>query len=419
MDDQRTRLPARTLLGCASTDQLCIVRTYQYEVIVVPVFLVGVSIILLVIILWLRYRRRKPDEDDQRQDVQRKPSTGYINHAISLEELSMDQVLRTRDPSLQAFEIPRSRIRQPLQLSGEGRFGPIYRTQLNDPMGGKERDVVIKRLRSSGGAQEVRDFLQRVSFQGWLGQHPNIVELLGCCPNEKPFCMLLESIEPGSLLQFLWDCRRDVMSMDGILYDLTECQVYSIALQVLSALEFLQQRKLFHGDIAARNILIHRNLTAKLIGLGGACEMRQTEIFPSRRPAPLKWMAPERLLRLPVSAKSDVWSFGILLYEMITLGAPPYPEIPPNDILQHLQRGNIMKRPSTCKPAMYNIMKTCWLWKAPERPSLPELRKRLEAGKKGSNDKTVLQVPELVVPELYAGVAGTEFMRIENDYTVL
>ncbi|KAE8590100.1 hypothetical protein XENTR_v10017946 [Xenopus tropicalis] len=419
MDDQRIRLPARTLLDCASTDQLCIVRTQEYEVIVVPVFLIGVSVILLAIILWLRYRPRKPDEDDQRQDEQRKPSAGYINHAISLEELTLDQVLRTKDPSLQALEIPRARIRQPLQLAGEGRFGPIYRTKLNGPEDGKEKDVIIKRLRNSCGAQEIRDFLQRVAFQGWLGQHPNIVELLGCCPNEKPFCMVLENIEPGSLLHFLWDCRRDVMSMDGILYDLTECQVYTIALQVLSALGFLHQRKLFHGDLAARNILIHRNLTAKLTGLGGACEMRQTGTFPSRRPAPLKWMAPERLLRLPISAKSDVWSFGILLYEMITLGAPPYPEIPPNDILQHLQRGNIMKRPPTCKPAMYNVMKICWLWKAPERPSLPELRKRLESAKKASNDKTVLQVPEQVVPELYAGVAGTEFMRIENDYTVL
>ncbi|KAE8590101.1 hypothetical protein XENTR_v10017946 [Xenopus tropicalis] len=391
MDDQRIRLPARTLLDCASTDQLCIVRTQEYEVIVVPVFLIGVSVILLAIILWLRYRPRKPDEDDQRQDEQRKPSAGYINHAISLEELTLDQVLRTKDPSLQALEIPRARIRQPLQLAGEGRFGPIYRTKLNGPEDGKEKDVIIKRLRNSCGAQEIRDFLQRVAFQGWLGQHPNIVELLGCCPNEKPFCMVLENIEPGSLLHFLWDCRRG----------------------------FLHQRKLFHGDLAARNILIHRNLTAKLTGLGGACEMRQTGTFPSRRPAPLKWMAPERLLRLPISAKSDVWSFGILLYEMITLGAPPYPEIPPNDILQHLQRGNIMKRPPTCKPAMYNVMKICWLWKAPERPSLPELRKRLESAKKASNDKTVLQVPEQVVPELYAGVAGTEFMRIENDYTVL
>uniref|UniRef100_A0A6I8QP81 Serine/threonine/tyrosine kinase 1 n=1 Tax=Xenopus tropicalis TaxID=8364 RepID=A0A6I8QP81_XENTR len=407
MDDQRIRLPARTLLDCASTDQLCIVRTQEYEVIVVPVFLIGVSVILLAIILWLRYRPRKPDEDDQRQDEQRKPSAGYINHAISLEELTLDQVLRTKDPSLQALEIPRARIRQPLQLAGEGRFGPIYRTKLNGPEDGKEKDVIIKRLRNSCGAQEIRDFLQRVAFQGWLGQHPNIVELLGCCPNEKPFCMVLENIEPGSLLHFLWDCRRDVMSMDGILYDLTECQVYTIALQVLSALVSVYTGSLFPLPHPIGNYYVHMEQTLWN-------QLTPVLCIPYLQPASLS-LAKVEVQKLPILWSHEVCS-EFLFY---ISGAPPYPEIPPNDILQHLQRGNIMKRPPTCKPAMYNVMKICWLWKAPERPSLPELRKRLESAKKASNDKTVLQVPEQVVPELYAGVAGTEFMRIENDYTVL
>ncbi|XP_053306232.1 tyrosine-protein kinase STYK1 isoform X2 [Spea bombifrons] len=417
MGEDHIRGPTRTLLGCASNDSLCIVRTYQDEVIVVPVFLIGLTVILLAVILWMRYRTVKTSE--HKQDGRSQISQNGLNSGVSLEELSLEAVQRTTDASLQALETPWDRVRKPLQLLGEGQFGPIYKTVLNVPGGGQERDIVIKQLRDSAGPSSTRDFLQRSAFQAWLGRHPHFVELVGCCTVEKPFCMLLENIEPGCLLNFLWDCRRDVLSMDGILYDITECQVYIIALQILSALEFLHKRNLLHGDVAARNVLIHRNFTAKLAGLGSACTMQLSGSFPSRSPAPLKWMAPERLLQLPLSGKSDVWSFGIFLYEMISLGAPPYPEVPPSSILQHLQRGNIMQRPSTCKPSMYTIMKSCWSWRHSERISLSELQTRLEVGKRNSNDKTVLQVPELVVPELYAGVAGTEPLKMEADYTVL
>lgn len=419
MEDQKIRLPARTLLDCSSGDKLCTARTYQYEVIVVPVFLVGITIILLAIIFWLRYRGWKSTRK-QPQGHLIQQSLGVVNSGISLDELSLEDVLRTKDPSLLALETPWERIRQPMQLMGEGRFGPLYKTGLKGQDGLSEnREIVLKQLKGNAEPNDVRDFLQRAAFQAWLGTHPYLVDMIGCCSNQKPYYMVLECVEPGSLLQFLWDCRRDVMSVQGILYDITECQVYIIALQILSALEYLHERDLVHGDVAARNVLIQHNFTTKLTGLGGACEMHSRGSFPIRRPTPLKWMAPERLLHLSATSKSDVWSFGILLYEMITLGAPPFPDVPPSSILQHLQRGNIMKRPPSCKQILYNTMKSCWIWKVSDRVSLSELRKRLENGKKTSNDRTVLQVPELVVPELYEGVAGTEPIKMETDYTVL
>ncbi|XP_044155115.1 tyrosine-protein kinase STYK1 [Bufo gargarizans] len=416
MDDQHFRPPARTLLNC--TDQLCIVETYQYEVIVIPVFLIGIAIILLAIIFCLQYRSLKLNKKraQAEQDSQENYKGG--NSGIRLAELSLDSVLRTRDPSLLELEVQCERISEPFQLMAEGRFGPIYRTALRDTDGREARDIVVKQLKGTAEPYEVRDFLQRAAFQAWLGSHSNLVEIIGCCTETKPFSLVLECVEPGSLLQFLWDCRRDLVPMDGILYDLTECQVYTIALQILAALEFLHERKLLHGDVAARNVLIQRNFTAKLTGLGGACEMHLRGNFPIRRPAPLKWLSPERLLYLPVTEKADVWSFGILLYEMITLGAPPYPGVPPSNILQHLQRGTIMKRPPSCKQQLYNIIKACWTWKMGARISVPELKKRLQVGKKSSDDRTVLQIPELVIPELYAEVAGTEALKMENDYTV-
>ncbi|KAM3912617.1 tyrosine-protein kinase STYK1 [Leptodactylus fuscus] len=419
MDDQHVRPPGRTLLNCSSADKLCIVETYQYEVIVIPVLFIGISLILIAIILWLRYRGMKLSKKRAKAEHVNQENYTGVNSGIHLEELSLDAVLRARNPSLLAQEIPCERVSEPYQFMFDGRFGPIFKTVLRDLDGANDRNVVIKQLKGTAEPREVHDFLQRAAFQCWLGSHSNLVEIVGCCTETKPFCMVLESVEPGSLLQFLWDCRRDFVPMDGILYDITECQVYTIALQILSALQFLHDRNLVHGDVAARNILFRHDFTVKLAGLGGACDMHLRGSFPVRRPAPLKWMSPERLLYLNVTEKTDVWSFGVLLYEMITLGAPPYPEVPPSNILQYLQRGNIMKRPPSCKQHLYNIMKVCWTWTAVDRISVPDLRKRLEAGKKTSNDRTVVQIPELVVPELYVGVAGTEAVTVGSDYTVL
>ncbi|KAM5263155.1 tyrosine-protein kinase STYK1 isoform 2-T2 [Ctenodactylus gundi] len=269
------------------------------------------------------------------------------------------------------------------------------------------------------GLQEVQDFVGRIQFYEYLGKHQHLVHLEGCCTERLPLYIVLEDVAQGDLLNFLWTCRRDVMTMDGLLYDLTEKQVYHIGKQVLLALEFLQDKHLFHGDVAARNVLIQSDLTAKLCGLGLAYEVYAQGAISSARIVPLKWLAPERLMLRPAGIRGDIWSFGILLYEMVTLGAPPYPEVPPISILQHLQRGKIMKRPSSCTHTMYNIMKSCWRWNEDNRPFPRELRLRLEAATKAADDKAVLQVPELVVPELYAAVAGISVESLPYSYSIL
>eukprot|EP00070_Physeter_catodon_P039909 XP_028346803.1 tyrosine-protein kinase STYK1 isoform X3 [Physeter catodon] len=274
-------------------------------------------------------------------------------------------------------------------------------------------------LRKPAGLQEVQEFLGRIQFYQYLGKHKNLVQLEGCCTEGLPLYMVLEDVAQGDLLSFLWTCRRDVMTMDGLPYDLTEKQIYHIGKQVLLAVEFLQDKHLFHGDVAARNILIQCDLTAKLCGLGLAYEVHSRGAISSTRIVPLKWLAPERLLLRPAGIKGDIWSFGILLYEMVTLGAPPYPEVPPTSILQHLQRRKIMKRPSSCTHTMYGLMKSCWRWREDSRPSLTELHSHLETAARTANDKAVLQVPELVVPELYAAVAGVSVESLSYSYSIL
>uniref|UniRef100_G1LS77 Tyrosine-protein kinase STYK1 n=1 Tax=Ailuropoda melanoleuca TaxID=9646 RepID=G1LS77_AILME len=339
--------------------------------------------------------------------------------SVPLKETSVESLLRTSTQALAELQVPREQLSEVLEQIHSGRCGAIYRTKMYTGDPAKPKTVVLKALKEPAGLHEVQDFLGRIQFYQYLGKHKNLVQLEGCCTEELPLFMVLEDVAQGDLLSFLWTCRRDVMTMDRLLYDLTEKQVYHIGRQVLLALEFLQDKHLFHGDVAARNILVQSDLTAKLCGLGLAYEVHAQGAIPATYTVPLKWLAPERLLLRPAGISGDVWSFGILLYEMVTLGAPPYPEVPPTSILQYLQRRKIMKRPSSCTHTMYGLMKSCWRWSEESRPSLKELHSRLEIAARTADDKAVLQVPELVVPELYADVAGVSVDSLSYSYSIL
>ncbi|NXD82163.1 STYK1 kinase, partial [Halcyon senegalensis] len=419
----------RMLLECNSNDKLCVVREYQTEVIVVPVLLVGFFVILLTVILWLHCRGLRAKQQQSSSEHQGKKkvndrnqqeSISTENHYIQLSETSVGNLLNSASLTLKELEIPREKLSTDTwQLITCGRYGSIYRARLETGNPGKTKTVVLKALQDLASAQEVKDFLGRIKFHQNLGHHENLVELVGCCVDQIPLYMIMEDVSLGDLLTYLWACRKNVMTMDGIPYDLTEKQVYEVGQQVAAALAYLEQKKLFHGDIAARNVLLHHNFTAKLCGLGLAYETHTYGANSVTQSVPVKWQAPEQLLKKPPSIKADIWSFGILLYEMITLGAPPYPEVPPSDILSYLQRQNIMKQPSSCQQAMYSIMKSCWQWNAAKRPSPTDLIQALQVAIKSSNGHTVLQVPELVVPEFYANVAGVDVHSLVIEYTVL
>ncbi|XP_044534736.1 tyrosine-protein kinase STYK1 [Gracilinanus agilis] len=424
-----SRRMTRILLECNLTDKLCILRENQYEVVIVPTLFVAAFLILLGVILWLHFRGQRA----QRQPPGLQgiapipPSRGLSWEAAGLggnifvpqKQNSVEDLLQSNASTLAKLQISREQLSEDVEEIHIGTCGTIYRAKMNTGDSSKSKSVVLKALREPTGFHEIQDFLGRIHFHHFLGKHKNLVQLEGCCTQKLPLYMVLEDVTHGDLLNFLWTCRRDVMTMDGLLYDLTEKQVYHIGRQVLMALEYLQGKRLFHGDIAARNVLIQGDLTAKLCGLGLAYEIHARGAISSKRIVPLKWQAPERLLLKPAGIRGDVWSFGILLYEMVTLGAPPYPEVPPTQILQYLQRRRVMKRPSSCKSTMYNIMKSCWRWSEENRPSPTQLRLRLEAASQGADDKAVLQVPELVVPELYAAVAGISVESISSNYSIL
>ncbi|XP_074468990.1 tyrosine-protein kinase STYK1 isoform X2 [Sebastes fasciatus] len=277
----------------------------------------------------------------------------------------------------------------------------LYRARMDN------RDVILRVLKETANSSEKQHFLGFALFVSGLGQHPFLPELLGVVSVQSPLMMVVEELQHRDLLGYLWRCRQDNLVSESSC-DMTEKRIFIMAGQVASALEYLHSQSCIHGNVAARSVLVGGDLTAKLWGLGSAYRRRTQAASPGEVEdmEMRKWQAPEVLGRRAISQSSDAWSFGILLYEMVTLGDPPFAKIMGTELLQHLQRGKHLKQPATCSNSLYSIIKVCCNWRPDQRPSMSELIRTLQAGEKSANGRTVLRVPEPLNIEKYLREAG-------------
>ncbi|XP_056131324.1 tyrosine-protein kinase STYK1 isoform X2 [Lampris incognitus] len=254
--------------------------------------------------------------------------------------------------ALQPWQLPAEYALEGLQFWQSGRYGPICNGRLKKE--GTSQAVVVKLLRDGPDQPEAKEFMEWVLFHATVCKHEKVVRMLYCQTQRRPMYMVLEACSPGNLLHFLWTLRNDYL---------------------------MSEHRLVHGDVAARNILMGPGLSARVSGLCVAFAGRRAGSAARRRAAeaPLKWQAPERLLKQPAIDRSDVWSFGILLYEMITLGSPPYPELEPSSLLSYLQSSHRMARPENCGGPLYDLMKYCWAWSFKDRPAFSAIVKLLES----------------------------------------
>ncbi|KAL2089826.1 hypothetical protein ACEWY4_014514 [Coilia grayii] len=238
---------------------------------------------------------------------------------------------------------------------GEGEFGEVFE---GDYMGQR---VAVKNIKCDVTAQA---FLSETAVMTKL-QHKNLVRLLGVILHNGLY-IITELMAKGNLVNYLRTRGRCNISTD---------QLMRFALDVCEGMEYLESKKLVHRDLAARNVLVSEDTVAKVsdFGLtkGDSKGLDQAKL-------PVKWTAPEVLRKEKFSPRSDVWSYGIFLWETFSFGRQPYPKMSLKEVREQVVQGYRMEAPEECPPALYQLMRSCWQDEPGKRPSFHKIRDRVQ-----------------------------------------
>ncbi|XP_050068211.1 mucin-5AC [Anopheles maculipalpis] len=239
---------------------------------------------------------------------------------------------------------------------GKGEFGDVMLGIL------KGEKVAVKVLKDAGRASN--KFLAEAGVMTTL-EHENLVKFIGLVFHDKYIYLVTEYMSKGSLVDYLRSRgRQHISRKDQINFAYDTC----------CGMEYLETKKVIHRDLAARNVLISEDCVAKVSDFGLARDERYTG---DSSKLPIKWTAPEALKEGKFSNKTDMWSFGILLWEIYSFGRVPYPRIPLADVVKHVGSGYKMEAPEGCPPEIYEMMRQAWDLVPDKRPTFAELKRRL------------------------------------------
>ncbi|XP_059481243.1 tyrosine-protein kinase RYK-like [Neocloeon triangulifer] len=306
---------------------------------------------------------------------------------------------RASDPAdrLRLLAVPGCRVNTKAMLQ-EGTFGRVYKGtyRSEERPGVKEDEVMIKTVTDVASPFQVALLLAEGSMFYGL-QHQNLLPILAVgLPKPRGHPMLVYPLMGhGNLKRFLQNCRLrgsngDLPSKEETPLStddeegqssLTTQDLVHMALQVVLALMYLHGHKLSHRDVATRNCVVDERLRVKVTDSALA-----RDLFPDdyhclgdNENRPIRWMAVESLLHRKFSSASDVWAFGVLLWELATLAQQPYAEIDPYEMAEYLRDGYRLVQPVNCPDELFSVMACCWLSSPEERPTFPQLLPCLQA----------------------------------------
>ncbi|XP_075798877.1 ephrin type-A receptor 5 isoform X9 [Microtus pennsylvanicus] len=255
------------------------------------------------------------------------------------------------------------------RVIGAGEFGEVCSGRLKLP-GKRELPVAIKTLKVGYTEKQRRDFLGEASIMGQF-DHPNIIHLEGVVTKSKPVMIVTEYMENGSLDTFL-------KKNDG---QFTVIQLVGMLRGIAAGMKYLSDMGYVHRDLAARNILINSNLVCKVsdFGLSRVLEDDPEAAYTTRGgKIPIRWTAPEAIAFRKFTSASDVWSYGIVMWEVVSYGERPYWEMTNQDVIKAVEEGYRLPSPMDCPAALYQLMLDCWQKDRNSRPKFDEIVNMLD-----------------------------------------
>lgn len=265
-----------------------------------------------------------------------------------------------------SWEVPRENV-EILEELGLGNFGMVYRGYLDGTM-----QIAIKTISENASQREKNEFLNEASVMKNFSTH-HIIKLMGVVSMGNPPFVIMELMENGDLKTYLRKIRDTQMVPNA-------SRIMRMAAEIADGMAYLESKKFVHRDLAARNCMVSKDLVCKIGDFGMARDIYETDYYKIGKKGllPIRWMAPENLSDGVFTSDSDVWSFGVVLYEILTLAEIPYQGFSNEEVLHHVLRKGVLNMPRNCPETIQKIMEKCFKWRPSERPTFMEIIAELE-----------------------------------------
>lgn len=269
------------------------------------------------------------------------------------------------------LHFPRANL-QTITTLGKGEFGEVLLSKAKGIEENQEETVVLVKSLQTRDEQLQQDFRREAEMFGKLS-HPNVARLLGLCKETEPHYMILEYYDLGDLKQFLRISKNKDDKVKS--QPLSTKTKVSICAQVAHGMEHLSNHRFVHKDLAARNCLINSQRRIKVSALSLSKDVYNSEYYHYRQAwIPLRWMPAESVFEDDFSTKSDVWAFGVLMWEVFSLGEMPHAKLSDDEVLEGLKAGKLkLPVPDGCPSKIYKLMVRCWAPSLKERPSFSDI----------------------------------------------
>ncbi|KAM7080394.1 LOW QUALITY PROTEIN: high affinity nerve growth factor receptor [Ciconia maguari] len=267
---------------------------------------------------------------------------------------------------------------------GEGAFGKVFLAECYNLLPDQEKMLVaVKALKEV--TESTRLDFQREAELLTVLQHEHIVKFYGVCTEGEPLIMVFEYMKHGDLNRFLRSHGPDAKILDQgqgqPCGQLTLSHMLQIATQIASGMVYLASLHFVHRDLATRNCLVGHDLVVKIGDFGMSRDIYSTDYYRvgGRTMLPIRWMPPESILYRKFTTESDIWSFGVVLWEIFTYGKQPWYQLSNTEAIECITQGRELERPRTCPSEVYAVMQSCWQREPQQRRPIKEIHSRLQA----------------------------------------